>query len=54
VLQPGVLRLTRPEKAHDFKLPTMLLNPAGNILAISVRTGTQIFHFNGADPIENI
>jgi hypothetical protein len=29
----------------------MMLNPAGNILAISVGTGTQFFHFNGADPI---
>jgi hypothetical protein len=30
---------------------TMLLNPAGNILAVSVGTGIQFFHFNGADPI---
>jgi hypothetical protein len=30
---------------------TFLLNPAGNILAVSVGTGIQFFHFNGADPI---
>jgi hypothetical protein len=30
---------------------TMILNPAGNILAVSVGTGIQFFHFNGANPI---
>lgn len=30
---------------------TMVLNPAGNILAVSVGTGIQFFHFNGANPI---
>ena len=29
----------------------MLMNPAGNILAVSVGTGVQFFHFNGANPI---
>jgi hypothetical protein len=29
----------------------MVLNPAGNILAVSVGTGIQFFHFNGAAPI---
>lgn len=28
----------------------MILNPAGNILAVSVGTGIQFFHFNGAAP----
>jgi hypothetical protein len=29
----------------------MQLNPAGNILAVALGTGTQFYHFNGAEPI---
>ncbi|HTW60694.1 MAG TPA: hypothetical protein VMD55_02735 [Terracidiphilus sp.] len=29
----------------------VILNPAGNILAVSTGTGIQFFHFNGASPI---
>jgi hypothetical protein len=29
----------------------MILNPTGNILAVSVGTGIQFFHFNGASPV---
>jgi len=32
----------------------MSLNPAGNILAIAVGTGTQFFHFNGASPMTKL
>ncbi|MGA2539264.1 MAG: hypothetical protein ABSF53_24880 [Terracidiphilus sp.] len=27
------------------------INPAGNVLAVTIGTGIQFFHFNGADPI---
>ena len=29
----------------------MTINPAGNVLALAIGTGTQFFHFNGAKPI---
>jgi outer membrane protein assembly factor BamB len=29
----------------------MAMNPAGTILAVATGTGTQFFHFNGAEPI---
>jgi hypothetical protein len=31
----------------------MKLNPAGTVLAVTVETGIQFFHFNGAAPITN-
>jgi hypothetical protein len=31
--------------------PVMKLNPEGTVLAVTVGTGIQFFHFNGAQPI---
>jgi hypothetical protein len=34
-----------------YYVAPMVLNPASNILAVAVGTGTQFYHFNGAAPI---